>query len=91
MKTIRVISKKIIEKIPLGHFFLKFYRLTKTNYERRNFEKKLFTYYYKTNFWGCSESLSGSGSTLEDTEKFRVQLSEFLHYCPVISQTAQDF
>ena len=78
MKSIKGVSKKVIENMPLGPFFLKTYRQIRLNLESRNFEKNLFTHYYETNYWGCSESLSGSGSTLKDTEKLRGELSQFL-------------
>lgn len=40
--------------------------------------KDIFTYYYKDNFWGNPESLSGGGSTLEYTENIRREIPKLV-------------
>lgn len=78
MKFIKLFFKKLIEILPLGVFFLKMYKEFNINRAKKFHHKNLFTSYYKTNYWGCAESFSGSGSTLLDTEVFRADLGEFL-------------
>ena len=41
-------------------------------------KEKIFTKYYKENFWKNNESRSGEGSTLEQTERLRSQLPVFI-------------
>ena len=78
MKIIKLFLKKLLERLPLGFFFLKIYKEFNLKRAKKFYHKNLFTNYYKTNFWGCAESFSGSGSTLHDTEIFRTDLGEFL-------------
>jgi hypothetical protein len=40
--------------------------------------KGLFTYYYKTNKWGNSESVSGSGSTINATKTIRFEIPKLI-------------
>jgi hypothetical protein len=43
-----------------------------------NTVEEIFTYIYKTNFWGSGESISGPGSTLKVTRDMRQELSELI-------------
>lgn len=45
----------------------------------RNTMKEIFTSHYNTNFWSSSESASGPGSEIRNTEKIRSDLSRILN------------
>lgn len=46
---------------------------------RKNKLNDIFTYYYKNNLWGNSESLSGIGSTVDYTKNIRNKLPKIFH------------
>lgn len=78
IKKIKLFCKNVLQSIPLGKDILNSYRKFNDYQAKKNYHKNLFTWYYSSNYWGSSESFSGPGSTLNDTEEFRKDLGEFL-------------
>lgn len=56
---------------------LKYFKDNKETLSKLNIEDR-FKYIYQNNLWGNKESVSGTGSTLEQTKELRNQLSYFI-------------
>ena len=85
----KLISKlrNSLQSIGLIGTFLKILKFPSNYFKNQNFKKSIlplnsaqekFQWIYANNYWGNSESLSGSGSTLTYTKNLREKLPELL-------------
>jgi SAM-dependent methyltransferase len=63
----------LLLRLPGGRILLQKIRRYRFHKNLRKFpnSKAIFDYYYKTRFWGSAESVSGPGSTIQNTENAR--------------------
>jgi hypothetical protein len=70
--------KKIAIKL-IPEFLLRFYRKRlKTSFFRNKSPSQVFSEIYRENYWGSSESVSGAGSVLNQTQSLILQLNSII-------------
>ncbi len=70
------VSRTLLSALPGGQRVLRAYRYYRKKQELAHVPegRNIFEYYYLNNSWGCTESVSGPGSTLQFTENIRKEI-----------------
>lgn len=73
--------KTLLKRLP---FFGSLNRWRQRTFLSADKRSAIFSRIYHTNYWGNSESLSGQGSTLEETEEVRKRLGELFRRLGIV-------
>lgn len=80
LRTAKSFARRIVELLPGGSSLLRrrLYNLQAKRFKKLGGGKEVFRHHYENNAWSNEESVSGPGSTLQYTEKLRIELPKLV-------------